>query len=292
MKKILVTGSEGLIGKVLCEKLEKKFKVVHYDLKRKKNILNKKQLKKDLKGCVGVIHLAGESRVPMGYKYPLKTIKNNIIGTGNILESIRELDSQIWCIYASSREIYGESKIRFREKDLPNPINIYATTKFASELLMRNFGRNYGIDTYVMRFSNVYGGLNDHKDRVIPKFLNQAINNVNITVDGGKQVFDFVHVDDATNGVIRIVNGIISKRLKEKTFLFVTGRGTSIMELAKKIIKITNSDSKIEIRKPRDYDVNHFIGNPSGSKKSLGWKSSIKLEKGLKIYFKEMIKKD
>ena len=134
---------------------------------------------------------------------------------------------------------------------------------------MRNFCRNYGI-TFVVRFSNVYGGLNDHKDRVIPKFMIQAMNNRNITVDGGKQVFDFVHVDEATDGVVKLVHQIISKKIKTKTFLLVTGKGTNIMELAKKIIKITKSNSKIEIKKSRDYDVNYFIGDPSGSKKNLG----------------------
>ena len=174
MSKILVTGSEGLIGAALCRKLEKKYKIVHYDLKLKKNILNKKQFKKNLVGCVGVIHLARESRVPRGFKYPVRTIKNNVVGTGNILGSIKEIDPKIWCIYGISREVYGEKKKKFKETDLLSPINVYATTKYASELLMRNFCRNYGIETFVVRFSNVYGGLNDHKDRVIPKFMIQG----------------------------------------------------------------------------------------------------------------------
>ena len=62
------------------------------------------------------------------------------------------------------------------------------------------------------------------------------------------------------------------------------------MELAKKIIKTTKSDSKIEIKKPRDYDVNHFVGDPKHSKEVLGWKAKISLEKGLKLYFKEIEK--
>lgn len=290
MGKILVTGSEGLIGVALCSKLEKKYKIIRYDLKLKKNILNKKQLKKSLVGCVGIIHLAGESRVPRGFKYPVRTIKNNIIGTGNILESIKEVNPKIWCIYGSSREVYGETKNKSKENDSINPINVYATTKYSSELLMRNFCSNYGLETFVVRFSNVYGGLNDHKDRVTPKFMIQAMTNKNITVDGGKQIFDFVHLDDATDAVVKLVDKIISKKIKAKTFHFVTGKGTSIMELAKKIIKTTKSDSKIEIKKPRDYDVNHFVGDPKHSKKVLGWKAKISLENGLKRYFKEMEK--
>ena len=78
MEKILVTGSEGLIGAALCTKLAKKYKVIRYDLKLKKNILNKKRLKKSLVGCIGIIHLAGESRVRRGFKNPVRTIKADI----------------------------------------------------------------------------------------------------------------------------------------------------------------------------------------------------------------------
>lgn len=290
MSRILVTGSEGLIGTALCKKLEKKYAIIRFDLKLGNNVLNKKQVVKALQNCDGVIHLAGESRVPMGYKKPFETIKSNILGTANILECIRQTNSNVWCIYASSREVYGEQKKRMSEADPLNPINIYASTKLSSEILMRNFERNYGIRTYVIRFSNVYGGLNDHPDRVIPKFLRQAAKGDSITVDGGNQTFDFVHIDDVTDGVLKLVNKIIQRKIKERTYLFVTGKGNSINNLAKMIIKITKSNSDIKKTKPRNYDVNYFVGNPAGTKKNLDWKTKIPLERGLRKYWTEFRK--
>lgn len=290
MSKILVTGSEGLIGYRLCKKLNRKHDVVRFDLKLGKNILNKKQLSKSLSRCDGVIHLAGQSRVPAGYKNPLKTIKSNILGTTNILQCIKEINPKIWCIYASSREVYGEQKKRLSEKDRLDPINVYAVSKLSSEMLMKIFERNYEINTFVVRFSNVYGGLNDHHDRVIPKFIKQAVREENITVEGGEQTFDFVHVDDATDGVVRLLDKINQGKAKQKTYLFVTGKGTSILNLAKLIIRITNSNSKIVKRKPRNYDVNYFVGDPSTTKKNLGWEAKISLEDGLRKYWNDFNK--
>ena len=286
--KILVTGSEGLIGSILCKKLSKNFQPVRYDLKNGKNILNVKSLKKELKSCDGVIHLAAVSRVITAYKNPLLSIKHNILGTANILENIRQINPKIWCVYASSREVYGESKNKVKESDPLNPINVYGATKYSGESLMNTYHLNYGLNTFVVRFSNVYGSINDHKDRVIPIFLNQASKNKDITVFGGSQTFDFVHVQDATDGMMKLISKIVHNKAKHRTYHFVSGKGANLMELANLIIKTTKSKSEIKKMKSRNFDVNFFIGNPNLAKKDLNWTAKIHLEQGLKKYWKEI----
>jgi len=288
--KILVTGSEGLIGSLLCKKLKKEHTIVRFDLKRKQNVLNIKSLKEKLKTCDGVIHLAAVSRVITAYNNPLTSVKNNIIGIANILECIRIINPKIWCVYASSREVYGESTKKVKETDTLNPINVYGATKLSGELLMNSYHLNYSLRTFVVRFSNVYGRLNDHPDRVIPKFLKQASEGHDITVYGGTQTFDFVHVQDATDGVIKLVNKIRHNKTKHRIYHFVSGKGTNLIGLGKLIIKITKSSSKIKKMKSRNYDVNYFVGDPSLTKKDLGWKTKISLEKGLAKYWTEFQK--
>jgi len=273
-----------MIGKMLCSKLNKNHKIVKFDLKLGHDILRRSQLEKAIKGCTGVIHHAAMSRVVDAHKHPLESVKNNILGTANVLECIRTINPKIWCIYASSREVYGESRKKIKESRALNPINVYAVTKLSGEWLMKTYEKNYGIVCYRVRFSNVYGGINDIIDRVTPRFIIQALHGKDLTVNGGTQTFDFTHVDDVTDGIVKLVNKITIGKANSKVYHFVTGRGTNLMELANTIIKITNSKSKIAKMPSRFYDVEHFIGDPSLTRKELNWEAKISLEKGLKKY--------
>jgi nucleoside-diphosphate-sugar epimerase len=290
MRRILVTGSEGLIGSVLCKKLQKKYSIIKFDIKKGEDILNSKHVMHAIKGCHGIIHLAAHSRVITAFNDPMDAIVTNILGTANILECVRQTNPHIWFVYASSREVYGETKMRINEDYPTNPINVYGVTKLSAELIAKAYRLNYGIRSFIVRFSNVYGSVNDYIDRVIPRFMNQAITNSDITVYGGTQTFDFVHVDDATNGIISLINKIENGNLKYDTYHFVTGRGTNLIELARKIIKITNSSSCIKKLPPRSFDVNNFIGNPIRARNDLNWKAKVTIDKGLKAYL-ENIKK-
>lgn len=115
MTSLLLTGSEGLIGSCLAQYLHKRslpFKP--FDLRPCSrhhgagDILDKIAVKKTLKGCTGVIHLAGISRVVVGQKKPQLCLDYNVEGTTNILEAVKESPYKPWFIYASSREVYGQ----------------------------------------------------------------------------------------------------------------------------------------------------------------------------------------
>lgn len=285
-QKILVTGSEGFIGKKLIEKLEYRDYIVKtFDIKNGQDVCDFNLLHKTIQGVDGVIHLAAVSRVVFGYENPYKTVTTNLIGTANILESIRQNNTSCWMIFGSSREVYGEGGESVTEENPLNPINVYGATKVGCEYLTLNYGTNYGINTYVVRFTNVYGGINDHPDRLIPRFVNQALTNSDFTINGGSQKFDFIHLEDATDGLIALVEKIVNKSiLKEKTFNFVTGYGTTIKELVEKLIKITNSKSKTKYLPERAYDVNTFVGNPSRALKILNWKAKKSIDEGLSEY--------
>ena len=286
MTKILVTGSEGLIGKDIVDKFQKKgFEVIEFDIINGFDVLDLSSLKNSVKDADGVIHLAAATRVVTGYKDPYNAVQKNIIGTTNVLESIREINPKCWMIYASSREVYGEGGTNVKESDPINPINVYGATKAGAELITLTYGSNYNLNTFVVRFSNVYGAINDHKDRVIPRFVKQALTNSDITVYGGKQKFDFVHLHDVTDGLIVLVEKIIEgQKLLHRTFHFVSGQATTLMELVEQLIKITNSKSTIKYFPERTYDVNTFVGDPTRTQEILGWNTKISLEKGLSMY--------
>jgi len=285
-----VTGSEGLIGKELSGKLrEKQIKVVGYDIKNGQNILDQKSLEKIICNVNGVIHLAAISRVVAGYNDPYAAVMTNVIGTSNILDLIRRKNPRCWMIFGSSREVYGESQAIKKESDPQKPVNVYGASKSAGEYLSLCYGDNYNLRTFVVRFSNVYGGLNDHPDRVIPRFFNQALANSDITVYGGNQIFDFVHLSDVVEGLSKLIQKIINnEKLESRIFHFLTGKSSNLVDLAKKIIEITNSKSVINFLARRDFDVDTFVGDPSLTMKVLEWQPRISIDEGLQDYLELM----
>jgi UDP-glucose 4-epimerase len=287
-RSVLVTGSEGLIGKELSKKLEeKKINVVGYDIKNGQDILDQESLEKIICDIDGVIHLAAISRVVAGYNDPYTAVVTNVIGTTNILDLIRRKNPSCWMIFGSSREVYGESQCVIKESDLQKPINVYGASKSAGEYLSLCYGNNYNLRTFVVRFSNVFGGLNDHPDRVVPRFFNQALANEDITVYGGNQIFDFVHLSDAVEGLIKLIQKIINNEILEyRTLHFITGKSLSLIELSNKIIKLTNSKSIVKYLPRREFDVDTFIGDPSVTMNVLDWQPKISIDEGLESYLK------
>ena len=285
---VLVTGSEGLIGKELSKKLEeKKINVVGYDIKNGQDILDQESLEKIICDIDGVIHLAAISRVVVGYNDPYTAVVTNVIGTTNILDLIRRKNPSCWMIFGSSREVYGESQCVKKESDPQKPVNVYGASKSAGEYLSLCYGNNYNLRTFVVRFSNVFGGLNDHHDRVVPRFFNQALANEDITVYGGNQIFDFVHLSDAVEGLIKLIQKIINnEKLEYRTFHFITGKSISLIELSNKIIKLTNSKSCVKYFPRRQFDVDTFVGDPSVTMNVLGWRPKISIDEGLEYYLK------
>ena len=285
---ILITGSEGLIGKELSSKLEDlKFNIIRYDIKNGKDVLDKNSLEKIVHNVSGVVHLAAVSRVINGFKDPYKAVMTNVIGTTNILDLIRTKNPSCWMIFGSSREVYGETRSKVKESDPQNPLNVYGASKSAGEFLTLCYGDNYNMNTFVVRFSNVYGSLNDHPDRVIPRFMNQALSNSDITVFGGNQVFDFVHLSDAVDGLLKLILKISNnEKLDERTFHFLTGDSKSLAELIKKIIGLTNSKSNVKYLPRREYDVDMFEGDPSVTMSALGWRPKMSIEDGLLDYLR------
>lgn len=291
--RILVTGGAGFIGTHLVYQLskEKKNKIIIFDNFHRSdinNILKNKNVNliegdirdyksiKNIGNIDFIYHLAAQSNVLGSFTNPDYTFSSNVIGTYNLLKYATGKKIKKF-IFLSSREVYGNpTYLPVDEKHPLGPINMYGSTKAAGEMLCKTFMQQNGLAVTTLRMANVYG-LGD-KDRVIPIFLDNIRRNKNLTIFGGKQVLDFIWVGDAVNAIIEISN---KDKYDEETINIGTGVGTSINDLAKKIIKISNSGVDIIKKKQRVIDVEKFISKSDKFKSK-----NLNLDDGLKRMIK------
>jgi len=294
--KILVTGSAGFIGSVLTKKLEEqKDIVIPFDIKDdiQIDIKNLEILKKYVSKVDGIVHLAAVSRVITAQENPHECISTNIGGVANVLEAARiRGKNPPWIIFGSSREVFGEPSVLPVVEDSPKiPINIYGLSKMTGEKLCEIYSRYYGLKVRILRFSNVYTNINDHLDRVIPRFILQALRDEDLYINGtGEEQFDFTYISDTINGIYGCIQEIERKDSVLDDFNLSIGTPVSLKELTQIIIEKTESKSRIIFNKARKYDVNHFYASPKKAKEILRFSPSISIEKGIELAIQDLQK--
>lgn len=286
--KILLTGSSGYIGSSLQKFFGSKYEFIPFDLRgnTKRDVRDLAKVKQEVRGVDGVLHLAAISRPKWGFKDPHLCVSTNILGTLNVLEALRQINPRAWIILGSSREVFGnQNKFPVSEKAGRDPLNAYGVSKMAGEDLLRLYAKNYGLRCLTIRFCGVYTGAKDIKDRVIPRLIAQALKNEPLTIEGsGEKRFDYVYIDDALLGVSKAINFMRGKSGGfYNDITFAANNPVSLKDLAKLIILLSQSRSKIVFTSGRSYDQHGFSGSYVKAHRLLGWKPKVKLEKGLKI---------
>tara|TARA_B100001248_G_scaffold262699_1_gene261102 strand:- start:8098 stop:9045 length:948 start_codon:yes stop_codon:yes gene_type:complete len=309
-KKILVTGGAGFIGSNLCESLlfnghyvisldnycsgsiknlknikdHKNFKIINADVSKKRVIRN-----------IDEIYNLACPGSPVHYqKEPHKTIETSILGTFRLIELARLNNSKI--LFSSTSEVYGDPLSHPQIETYwgnVNPIGIrscYDESKRCAETILMDEWRANKTEIKICRIFNTYGPkMLPNDGRVISNFIYQALNNKPITIYGnGSQTRSFCYIDDMINGIIAMMNS--NKNVTGPINLGNTNEYT-IYEIAKKIIKYTNSNSKILYKKLPLDDPRRRKPNINKAKKILKWKPSIRLNEGLKKtiqYFKKI----
>lgn len=286
--RIAITGSEGLIGSALAAALTARGDVVrrldvrapHGD-EAHGDVRDADRVARLLDGCDGVVHLAAVSRVVWGEREPERCVAVNEGGTRNVVDAALASPSRPWVLFSSSREVYGEAaKLPVHEDTPVHPVNVYGRTKVAGETM--TFGaRAKGLRTAVLRFSNVYGSTRDHADRVVPAFCRGAALGLALRVDGPLHTFDFTHLDDTVDGVVRTVDALAAGVGDLPPIHLLPGVPTTLGQLAVMAAAAGGWRSDIREAPSRSFDVARFCGDPRRAKELLGWAARVPIEQGV-----------
>lgn len=308
-KTILITGGAGFIGSHLCDHYigkgytvicldnfltgsednvrhllgNQRFECVKHDMTRPIHFL----------GAIDTIfHLASPAS-PVDYlRYPIKTLKVGSLGTHNTLGLAK--DKKARYVLASTSEVYGDPQVHPQDESYwghVNPIGprgVYDEAKRFAEALSLAYQRTHRIHVRIARIFNTYGPrMRSNDGRVVPNFIQQAFLGESLTVYGdGRQTRSFCYISD-------LVRGLVSLRETNVSGPFNVGNPTefTVNDLAKIIIKLTKSTSKLVLKKLPEDDPRMRCPDIRRAKKFLNWEPKVRLEDGLKKtieYFKNV----
>ena len=301
----LVTGAAGFIGSNLCEALLKKgCKVKALDdlsTGKQENIdlfLDNpnytfikgdiKDLEVCVKACEGVdyvLHQAAWGSVPRSLEMPLFYNKNNIEGTLNMLEAARQNGVKKF-VYASSSSVYGDEpnlpKTEGREGNLLSP---YALTKRCDEEWAKLYTKFYGLDTYGMRYFNVFGRRQDPDGAyaaVIPKFLKQLMHGETPTINGdGKQSRDFTYIDNVIEANLKAC--LAPHEAAGEAFNIAYGGREFLIDIYYGLTKALGVNIEPNFGPDRKGDIKHSNADISKAKKLLGYDPDYSFEDGIQL---------
>ena len=299
-KRVLITGGAGFLGSHLCDRLvAEAFEVLCVDncfTGTRQNIfhlLNKPNFEFIRHDITFPLYLEVDEiynlacpASPVHYQFdPVQTTKTSVHGAINMLGLAKRVKAKI--LQASTSEVYGDPDVHPQPETYwgrVNPIgprSCYDEGKRCAETLFFDYYRQHNLKIKVARIFNTYGPrMHPNDGRVVSNFIVQALKNKDITVFGdGTQTRSFCYVDDLIEGLIRMMSG-------PDDFVGPVNLGNpdefTILELAKKIVKITNSKSKIVFKPLPQDDPMQRRPDISLAKEKLKWQPAVKLDQGLK----------
>lgn len=300
---ILVTGGSGFLGSWICEVLlhkgaevicldnyasgrpdntdhlkhHPKFTRIVHDISKPYDPGRKVDL---------VCHLASRAS-PLEFEhYPIQILKSNTLGTMNALGIARKYEARF--LFTSTSEIYGEASVFPTPETYRGNVNTlgirgcYDEAKRAGEAFCMAYHRQHGLDVRIARIFNTYGPRmrsDGHYGRVIPRFIDQAVHDVPITIFGdGKQTRSFCYVTDQITGLLRLAGlpGLTGEVINIGNPVEWT-----ILDLAQRIIELTGSKSELSYQPMPPDDPTRRVPDITKAMDKLRWKPEIDLREGL-----------
>ena len=300
----LVTGGAGFIGSNLCEAiLNLGYKVRCLDdlsTGKQENVDaflenpnytfikgDIKDLDTCMKACDGVDYVLNQAAwgsVPRSIEMPLFYCTNNIQGTLNMLEAARH-NGVMKFVYASSSSVYGDEpnlpKTEGREGNLLSP---YALTKMCDEEWAKQYTKHYGLDTYGLRYFNVFGRRQDPNGAyaaVIPKFIKQLLDGEQPTINGdGRQSRDFTYIENVIEANLKAC--LAPHEAAGEAFNIAFGGREYLIDIYYGLTEALNVNIEPKFGPDRAGDIKHSNADINKAKKMFGYDPEWSFERGIK----------
>lgn len=301
----LVTGGAGFIGSNLCEAILK----MGYKVKCLDDLSTGKQANvdlflddpnytfikgdiKDLDTCMAacegvdyVLNQAAWGSVPRSIEMPLFYEKNNIMGTLNMMETARQQGVKKF-VYASSSSVYGDHPVLpKKEGHEGNLLSPYALTKRVDEEFAKLYTRLYGLDTYGMRYFNVFGRRQDPDGAyaaVIPKFIKMLMNGETPTINGdGMQSRDFTYIENVIEANLKAC--LAPHEAAGNAFNIAYGGREYLIDIYHSLTRALGKDIEPNFGPDRAGDIKHSNADISKAREMLGYDPDYDFDSGLKL---------
>ena len=301
-KRICVTGGAGFIGSTLCGRLVDNNEIVIFDNGHRDamqytslaahpnvtfirgDVLDAAAVMKAMDGCQSVIHLAAIAGVDAVFKHPVLTMKVNMLGTYHVLEAALAHKVERLIDFSTS-EVFGSYAFRVQEADVTSLGAVgesrwtYAVSKLATEHLAHNYFKEFGLPTVSIRPFNIYGPRQVGQG-AIHSFVVHALRNEDLVIhNDGSQIRAWCYVDDIVDGVLTC---LVRPEAVGEAFNIGNPRSVvTVYNLAREIIRLSGSTSKLKFEKVTRADVELRIPSIVKAESLLGFEPKVDLDEGL-----------
>jgi UDP-glucose 4-epimerase len=294
MRKVLITGGAGFIGRHLAEHLTSRGDAAvtvidneslgdrrHLDLDKVRFLSGDLRSRDDLRGALegqdAVVHLAADTRVMDSIEHPVHNFESNVVGTFNLLELCRELGVNRVVAASTGGAILGDVQPPVHELMAPRPTSPYGASKLMLEGYLSAYSSSYGVSGCALRFSNIYGPRSFHKGSVVAHFFKRILEGEPLVVYGdGSQTRDFLYVGDLVEAIHAAVDSDA-----EGAFQLGSGRPTTVNELLAAMRTVTGLDLQVDHRDFRAGEVRDTWCRIDKARAGLGFDPSTPLSVGL-----------